>query len=425
MPRLLALISLIGCFLSPYTAKAVPLAYLMTLHGVVGPASVRYITQGLTQARARDARLVMIEIDTSGGQWLPTRRIVQTILSSPVPVVGLVYPRGAHPGRAGIDILYACSMASMAPSTLLDARAFRRTALFASSRTIPHKWWAAMATEIRISARRYGRNANWAVEAILRGGRLSAAGALRRHVIDFLATNPQAFLLALDGRRIRSENGWQLLHTEQLDLDTASPEWKDHLLTMITDPNITYLLLIIGLFGIIFELAGPGMILPGTVGLVALVLALLAMQALPIDYGGLALMIVGIALMVADGYLIRFRLLGIGGIAAFTTGSLLLFNHRDIQVSLSMIGGLSILSAIFFLWFIRRLLRLRRRGAISGREVIIGAHGVVVNDFVGHGQIHLNGELWQAKCLQPLHQGQRVHVIAVKGLTLEVLPDEV
>lgn len=425
MLRLSALFTLICCLALPVSASAsAGVAVVMTLNGAIGPASVRYLTRGLARAADQDARLVVLEIDTPGGLASSTQSIVRAILHSPVPVAGLVFPAGARAASAGTYILYACPVAAMSPATHLGAATPIAMGKSDTADPAARKRLSDAAASLRALATRYGRNVDWGDAAVHKGASLTAAEAQRMHVIDLVATSPEALILALDGRRVRVGDGWQTLKTADLTVERDPPGWQDQLLAWIADPNVAYLLLLIGFYGIVFELAGPGLILPGTAGAISLILALFALQALPIDYGGLGLMLLGIGLMVGETFVAGFGVLGLGGVVAFTAGSLLLFDTHDIRVSLPMIGGTAAISAGFFLWLIGRLIRLRRRGAVTGREAILGAQGVVTEDFTGHGHIHLHGELWQANCNLPLRRDQRVRVVAIDGLELTVTPEE-
>ncbi|AOV17251.1 hypothetical protein BJI67_09405 [Acidihalobacter aeolianus] len=400
-----ALLALICClFVVPGAWASDSQAIVMHLDGHLGPSQLAFVRNGLAVARDRDAALVVLAVDVDGADAAATDDIVQAILHSPVPVAGLAFPAGAQLGPAGTRILSACSVAAMAPTTRLEL----------GKSTGP----------LHTLAERYGRKVDWQQVDAHAGKHLTAAEAARMHLVDLLATDPEALVLAADGRRVRTDAGWQILHTGDLHIMPLEPAGKEGFMAWIGDPNVAFLLLLIGFFGIVFELAGPGMILPGTVGAVALILALIGLQGLPINYLGMGLMLAGIAMMVGESFVALFAVLGLAGVAVFTAGSLLLFDSHDIRVSLPTIGATAAVSAGFFLWLIGRLLRLRRRGAVSGREAMIGARGVVAEDFAGTGHIHVNGELWQASSATPLHRGQHVRVVSMEGLELTVVPEE-
>lgn len=231
----------------------------------------------------------------------------------------------------------------------------------------------------------------------------------------------------LDKRNMLSIHGvftGQLLATSVTHGQLQSTGWQVYLMALVTDPNITYLLLILGFYGVVFEIAGPGLILPGTLGTVALILAAFGLSVLSVDYFALAGLLLGVGLMIGGALVSRLKRLDGIGILIFSVCSLWLFKRHDSQVSLPMIGATAVISSVFFIWFLRRLLGLRRRGAVSGREAIMGALGEAAEDFSGKGHIHLNGELWQATCKSSLRQGQEVRVVGIKGLELIVVPEE-
>lgn len=405
MLRRSALLALIYClFATPGAWASASQAIVMQLDGSIGPSQLAYVRDGLAKARDREAALVVLTVDVSGADGAFVHDIVLAILHSSVPVAGLAFPTGARVAPAGTRILSACSVAAMAPATRLQL----------GDSTLP----------LRELAERYGRKVDWLKVDAHDGKDLTAAEAARMHFVDLLATDPAALVLALDGRRVRTDAGWQILHTGNLHIVQDKPGDKESFMAWIGNPNVAFVLLLIGFYGIVFELAGPGLILPGTIGAVALILALIGLQGLPINYLGMALMLAGIAMMVGESFVALFAVLGLAGVAVFTAGSLLLFDSHDIRVSLPMIGATAAVSAGFFLWLIGRLLRLRRRGAVSGREAMIGARGVVAEDFAGTGHIHVNGELWQASSAIPLHRGQRVRVVSMEGLELTVVPEE-
>lgn len=406
MKRLHALVLLIfGLALPPVAAAASQgLAVMLSLDGRLDTASVSHLRHELAVARDRDAVLVVLTLNARGVVAEAASQAIEAILHSPVPVACLAYPSGTRLAADATRLLSACGVAAMAPGTRLDL--------------------AASTQALRPLADRNGRMVDWQQIDVHAGKDLTAAEAQHARLVDLLATGPEALLLALDGHRVRSHAGWQVLHTDNLRLVHDNPGEKEGIMAWISDPNVAFLLLLIGFYGIVFELAGPGLILPGTLGAVSLILALIALQDMPINYLGMGLMLVGIAMMVGESFVALFAVLGLAGVVVFTAGSLLMFDTHDIRVSLPMIGATAAVSAGFFLWLIGRLLRLRRRGAVSGREAMIGARGVVAEDFAGTGHIHVNGELWRARCDAALQRGQHVRITAIDGLELTVIPEE-
>lgn len=400
------------------------LAVELHIDGPVGPATADYVEWGLDRAREQGARAVVLGIDTSGGLDSSTRQIVRAILRSPVPVIGYVAPPGARAASAGTYIMYACALAAMAPATHLGAATPARLGGDQGRGPLARKQVSDAAAFILSLAERNGRNAAWAERAVREGASLSALEALHQGVIDFIAEGVPAVLAAADGRSVRVGHGTRVLHTQGLTVERLAPDWRSRLLFVIADPNVAYLLLLVGLLGVIFELASPGYLVPGVVGAISLVLGLYALQVLPINFAGLALMGLGIVFMVAEVFVPSFGALGLGGIVAFTAGSIILFNTADLSMSLPLIGGTAAVSGGFFLWMISRLLGLRRRRPVSGREEMVGSTGIVLNDFDGQGLIRVHGEIWSAIADRPLRVGQRVRVTAIDGLKLTVTPEE-
>jgi len=413
-------------------------AVLLEVAGAIGPATSDYIHRGIEKAQARNATLVILQIDTPGGLDTSMRKIIQDILKSPIPVAVFVAPSGARAASAGTYILYASHIAAMAPGTNLGAATPVRLGGIPlpggdkpqgkdgndKGDAMTRKVINDATAYIRSLAQLRGRNVEWAERAVREAVSLSADEALKLKVTDLIARDANDLLARLDGRKITIQDKAQTLQTKGLVLTRIEPDWRSKLLSVITDPNIAYGLLLLGIYGLFFELWNPGFILPGVIGGICLLLALFALQVLPVNYAGLGLILLGIAFMVGEAFVPSFGVLGIGGVIAFVVGSVLLLD-TDVPgfgISLWLIGSVALVSAAFFLTVVTLALRARRRRVVSGEEELIGATGEVLAAFKHEGRIRIHSENWNARTRVPLNKGQKVRVIGRDGLTLLVEP---
>ncbi|MFQ6005527.1 MAG: nodulation protein NfeD, partial [Woeseia sp.] len=277
---------------------------------------------------------------------------------------------------------------------------------------------------IRGLAEAHGRNADWAEKAVTEAATLTASEALEINVIDLIASNRAELLEKIHGRELEVDDHTVALETESIEVELIEPSWRIKVLSTIASPEVALLLLMIGIYGLLFEGYNPGAIYPAVVGVIALLLAAYALQVLPVNYAGLALIIVGIALIVAEAAVPSFGALGLGGIAAFIFGAIMMFDSGipGFGISVTFVVGLALVAGLFLLWLVTYLVKLRRRGAVSGRASILGGKGTVMDSFTGEGQIWLEGEAWAATSKVPLEKGQEVVVRAMNGLVLEVEP---
>ena len=409
---------------------------VLDIDGAIGAATAAYVEQGLDQGQEREAEAVVLRMDTPGGLDSAMRTIVKAILASPVPVIGYVAPPGARAASAGTYILYATHVAAMAPSTTLGAATpvqigglpGKGPAGKGEDKEGPEEGGDAMTRKlvndavafIRGLAQQRGRNADWAEQAVREAATLTAEEALKLGVVDVVAEDLGALLDAVEGRTVETFAGTRTLATAGAQVERLAPDWRIRLLSVITDPTVAYVLLLVGIYGLIFELSSPGAVLPGVVGLISLLLALYAFQVLPINYAGLALMLVGVAFMVAEAFVPSFGALGLGGVLAFVAGSLILLEEDQLAISLPVIGGTALVSAGFFVWVLTRFVRLRRERAHTGREELIGLEGEALEPLDPEGYVQVRGERWRARSSCPLPKGARVRVRAVHGLRLEV-----
>lgn len=438
-------------------------ALILTIDGAIGPATMDYVVRGIRRAEVQGAELLVLQIDTPGGLMESMRTIIKAILAAEVPVVSYVAPSGARAASAGTYILYGSHVAAMAPATHLgSATPVQMGGLPGATDPAPepesnpnpdpnpnpdagpesgpgaaedNKRRGSTAMErkvledavsyIRGLAERHGRNADWAEMAVREAVNLGAEQALAQNVIDVVATSLSDLMIQLDGRVVQLASGERTLQTRGLELEHLEADWRTRLLAVITDPNVAYFLMIIGFYGILFELSNPGAIVPGVIGAICLVLALFAFQVLSVNYAGLALILLGLAFIVGEAFMPSFGVLGIGGIIAFVTGSIILMDGSHSEISIPTIGGIALVAAGFILWTLLRLVSLRRRHPVSGREQMGFERAEALDRFCGHGDeyrghVRLSGERWKAVSTAPVQPGEALQVLAVEGLTVRV-----
>jgi membrane-bound serine protease (ClpP class) len=405
----------------------------LNIEGGIGVATADYVHSGIEHAVEVGADLVIVNMDTPGGLMKPMREIVQDVLNSPVPVAAYVTPAGARADSAGTYILLSAHIAAMAPTTHLGAAT--PVPLMGTDRdkdadesesgpAMDLKMMNDAVSYIRGLAERHDRNADWAEKAVTEAATLTAAEALENNVIDFVAKDREEFLKLLDGHKIEVAGETRTLSTETAEVVVFEPDWRIRLLAVISNPEIVLVLGLIGLYGLMYEGWNPGAIVPGVVGIICLLLAAYALQVIPVNFAGLALILIGIALIVAEAYAPSFGALGIGGIAAFVFGAIIMFDS-DIPgfgISYAFVIGIALVFAVLVVWLVGFLLKLRRRGAVSGTASIIGGIATAVEDFTGNGKVWLEGEAWQARSALPLTKNQQVVVRTMDGLILVVEP---
>ena len=441
----IALIALLFAIASS-RASPPPEVIVVELDGAVSPASADYVVRAIRKAADKDAALVVLKLDTPGGLDNSMRSIIKAILASRVPVATYVAPDGARAASAGTYILYASHIAAMAPATNLGAATpvavgiggeepekvrdksskdpKDKTKGAASNReSMRAKQVNDAAAYIRGLAELRGRNASWAEQAVRESVSLSATEARKLKVIDVVAVDIADLLKQVDGRKVVTAGVERTLRTAGGNVTAIEPDWRTRLLMVITDPSVALILMMIGIYGLIFEFMNPGFVLPGVLGGICLLVALYAFQLLPINYAGVALILLGIAFIVAEAFMPSFGALGIGGIAAIAIGMVILIDPETapgFDIPLPFIATFTAMMALAVFATVLLALKSRRARVVSGREDLHGADGLVLGDFDGEGWARVRGETWRVRSVAPLKEGDRVRVTAVSGLTLTV-----
>lgn len=414
----------------------------------IGPATGHYIIRNLDKAAKTGAICVLLRIDTPGGLDATMREMVKKIIASQVPVVAYVAPGGARAASAGAYILYASHVAAMAPATNVGAATPVQigapgglegdrekpgdTGQKGASKSKPgipddamaHKMINDAVAYIQGLAKMRGRNAEWAEKAVREAASISAEEALALHVIDLIATDRDDLLRQLHGRKVNVSGQEITLMTQNAVVDSIEPDWRDKLLAVIANPNIAYILMMIGIYGLIMEFYNPGTVLPGTIGAICLLLAMFAFQLLPVNYAGMALIILGIALMLAEAFAPGIGILGLGGVTAFVIGSVILMDTEapGYGINPGLVGGFAFSSAAIFILAVGFLVRSRRMPVVSGKEAMLGALGEALEDFAESGMIRIHSETWRAHSSKTIRKGEKVVVQGFEGLTLLVAP---
>jgi len=423
---LLAVLGLVSAQAAPPPVLVVP------LEGAIGPASADFVGRAVKRAAREKAQLVVVRMDTPGGLDTSMRALIKDILASPVPVATFVAPSGSRAASAGTFILYASHFAAMAPGTNLGAaspvaigapqqrdekqdKKGKKDKTADSGDTMTRKVTNDAVAYIRGLAEMRGRNADWGERAVREAVSLSAQQALKLNVIDVVANDVPDLLKKLDGKKKLDLAGAPV---QEVEVD-----WRTKILGVITNPSIAYIMILLGIYALIFEFMNPGLILPGVVGAICLLLALYAFHLLPVNYAGLALILLGIAFMVAEAFLPAFGSLGIGGLIAFVIGSVILIDDTDLpgfEIPYALIGGVTAASAAFVFLVMGMAVRNRRRPVVSGREYLIGAAGEALEDFEGEGWARVQGETWRVRSAAPVRRGDRLRVARIDGLILTV-----
>jgi membrane-bound serine protease (ClpP class) len=425
---------------------APPAVVVLPVSGAIGPASAQFITRGLDRAEKEDAQLVVLEIDTPGGLDTSMREIIKAILASRVPVAVFVAPSGARAASAGTYILYASHIAAMAPGTNLGAATPIQIGMPSPASpqpsadkdkekakggddhqdTLSRKQVHDAAAYIRGLAQLRGRNTDWGEKAVREAVSLSADEALAQKVIDLTARDVPDLVAKVDGRKVTTAGGERTLATTGAQIVTLAPDWKNQFLAIITEPSVALILMMLGVYGLFFEFMNPGFVLPGVIGGIALLVGLFALNMLPINYAGLALILLGLAFIVAEAFVPAYGSLGTGGIVAFAIGAIMLVDSDvpGFAVPLWFVAAITLLSAAFVFLVARLAVRAHRRPVVTGSEELIGSVGVALEDVNNEGWARVHSEQWRVQSAVPLKRGQNVRVTDRHGLVLTVAPLE-
>lgn len=413
----------------------------ITLDGPIGPAAAEYVDDSLQRANREGASAIIVQLDTPGGLSDAMRQIIASLLAARQPVLGYVAPSGARAASAGTYILYACPIAAMAPATHLGAATpvqlggenpLPAARSPASGGTAPTPAGDAEALKvlndaiasIRALAQLNGRNADWAEQAVRGAATLTADEALQKHVIDLVATNERSLLEQASGRRVRVNGTDVALQLRGLPVRDYPPTWRTRFLGIITHPTLAYLLLLAGVYGLVLEALHPGVLLPGIAGAICLLIGLYALQLLPVNYAGLALMGLGIGLVLAEALMPSVGAIGVGGVVAFVIGSIMLFDNGvpGYGVNLGVIGGMALVAAAALAVLLRLITRSRRARPFLGDETLLLTTGILLGPIGDDGEAwaRIGGEQWRVHCDSSLPIGARVRVIGRDGLLLRV-----
>lgn len=425
--RIPALLAFLAALLPAHARAAEPPREVLvaTIAASINPVTADYLSSVIETAEEKDAALLVVELDTPGGLDSAMRQMVQEIIRTRVPVAVYVSPSGARAASAGVLITLAADIAAMAPGTNIGAAHPVNVGGGAMDNTMSKKVENDAAAYARSLAEKKGRNGAWAESAVRESGSLTEKDALEKNVIDLVAPSLPALLEKLDGREIRKGDAKKVLRTKGIRTVRVPMGVRHRILSSLADPNIAYILMMIGIYGIFFELSNPGTVFPGIVGGISLILGFYSLQTLSADYAGFLLIALAIVLFILEVKVHSYGALTIGGVVAMALGSLMLFRSSvdpwlriSWGVLLTMIGA----SVVFFTTVVTLAVRSQMRKPVTGAEGMIGETGEAREDFAGEGKVFVLGEWWTARCAVPLRKGEKVTVVGRDGMTLLVEP---
>lgn len=412
--------------LSSARAQTRPHVDVAELSGVIGPITLKHITRSIDTAEQDSAECLIVVMDTPGGLLESTQLIIKRILASEVPIVVYVAPGGAGAGSAGVFITISAHIAVMAPGTNIGAAHPVGIGGAVADSVMSQKIENFTASYIRSIAEKRGRNVEWAERAVRESAAITEREAVELNVVDFVAEDMDALLIKINGRTVEVASGMRMLRTRGATIRNLEMDWRDRVLQAISNPNVAYLLMLLGFYGLFFELSNPGAIIPGVVGGIALILALFALQTLPINYAGLILIILGIGMFAAETQVASHGALTVGGLIATTLGSLMLIDSPFpfLRVSLQVIIPTVLATAAFFVFALSYALKAQKAQPTTGSQGLIGATGIALTRIDPAGQALIHGEYWRVHSKEPIEKNEAVRVVEVDGLTLHVVRHE-
>lgn len=428
------LMSLIAATLTAFAADdqnaAATTVAVIRINGAINPLTAEYITDAINEAVDEKRECLIIELDTPGGLMESTRLITKAMLASEVPVVVYVSPTGARAASAGVFITYASHIAAMAPTSNIGAAhpvgLGGEGGKTDSSNTMIEKVTNDAVAQVKAIAEKRGRNAEWAEDAVRKSVSITAKEALALHVVDLIAPDLDSLLVLINDREVELVNRKLTLKTAGATLVIKEMNWRHKLLDRISDPNIAYIFMLLGIYGLFFELSNPGAVLPGVLGGIFLILGLYALQTLPVNWAGVLLILFGILLFILEVKVTSYGALTIGGIVAMFLGSLMLFKEPQTdfepvaKLSLQVILAATLSTALFFIFAIGMVVRSQRRPTVTGAEGMIGEIGETLTAIAPAGKVRVHGEIWRAKSAAPIAAGEKVKIVLVEGLQITV-----
>jgi membrane-bound serine protease (ClpP class) len=415
---------LLSVFVTAIPSQEKAPVYTIEVDGIINPATAKFITDSIDEATQQGGQCLIIQLDTPGGLMESMRLIVKKELASTIPIIVYVAPSGARAASAGVFVTMAANIAVMAPSTHIGAA--HPVTLGGGegkeSKTMTEKIVNDTVSYIKTIAKNRGRNVDWAEKAVVKSVSITEEEAVKLNVVDFITPDLPSLLTKIDGKVVKFNGVTRTLHTKGVQPKPIQMSWRDRLLDIISNPTIAYIFLMLGIYGIFFELSSPGAILPGVVGGIFLILAFYALQMLPVNYAGLALIFFGIILFIAEIKVVSHGLLAVGGVISLFLGSMMLFQSpvEYMRVSMSVIIPAVMVSAAFFIFAVTKAINARLQKPTTGMEGLVGETGIATTSISPEGKISIHGEFWNAISDQSIEGGEKVQVIGVTNLKLKV-----